>query len=743
MKRILFSILYAFLIAHLIIYPVYAANTCVIADGGGNYNSAGTWANCGGTYPQTGDLITATATSGNLVINVDTQYLGGFDLTNYTGTLSTSNSYVHMGSGNIVLPNGFTNNLTKAFRIHGDATLTVGNAQTVYIAETVESGAHLRLGSDITTTAAGTIYIIKGQLTTNNYNITTNVFGDHGTRTGAITLNLGSSAINCTLGTQPHISFMNGNMTISANTATITVNANTQTNGLGSADWNGATFVFNAYATDVSALTIGGNNTITNLTINGVDSLYGGLIAFNGNNTITGTFTASGVSQVKRPFIKSSAVGTARTLTMTGGTLTLQDVDLQDMAITGSPTINKTRVGDAGGNSGGATSTPKTVYLGAANSTSLAWTGNYWAASAEADYAARAAIVSLNNYPLSQDTVIIDNNSFNGTSKSIVIGNSTYNYRIGAIDASGLTSSNGLIARYSTYFGNLNLSGSGITITTYGSDTLSFDARLGNITITPKAATSWGATNITINSNGNSVLFGGNTSITGTTTLTKGTLDINGKTLTTGIFSSSNSNTRTLQDSAGNAKIVLNGLTGTIFDMATATNLTVSNSPDIDIGDSDNTLTGNVTFAGGGKTFGDFTVKKHAGDYDCIITGSNTFGALTLETPDATYQYSDLQLTSGTTTTVSSLVSDGTASYKIGLKAVTGGSAATISDTTGANTLSNTTIQDITATGGAVWSALTTSGNTDVSGNTGWTWITASGIPAGLFIGRRHKHMIQ
>lgn len=59
-----------------------------------------------------------------------------------------------------------------------------------------------------------------------------------------------------------------------------------------------------------------------------------------------------------------------------------------------------------------------------------------------------------------------------------------------------------------------------------------------------------------------------------TTTLTNGTLDLNGYTLTTAIFSSANSNTRTLAFGAG--KIVLNGSSGTIFTTSTATGLTVT-----------------------------------------------------------------------------------------------------------------------------------------------------------------------
>ena len=64
---------------------------------------------------------------------------------------------------------------------------------------------------------------------------------------------------------------------------------------------------------------------------------------------------------------------------------------------------------------------------------------------------------------------------------------------------------------------------------------------------------------------------------TRTVTLTNGTLDLNGYTLTTGIFSSSNSNIRTL--AFGTGKIVATGSAATIFTTAVATNFTVTGTP--------------------------------------------------------------------------------------------------------------------------------------------------------------------
>ena len=71
---------------------------------------------------------------------------------------------------------------------------------------------------------------------------------------------------------------------------------------------------------------------------------------------------------------------------------------------------------------------------------------------------------------------------------------------------------------------------------------------------------------------------------TRTLTLTNGTLDLNGKTLTTGLFSSSNSNTRTLAFGTGN--IICNAAGGSLWNTGTATGLTVTGTPTVNISNS-------------------------------------------------------------------------------------------------------------------------------------------------------------
>jgi hypothetical protein len=70
---------------------------------------------------------------------------------------------------------------------------------------------------------------------------------------------------------------------------------------------------------------------------------------------------------------------------------------------------------------------------------------------------------------------------------------------------------------------------------------------------------------------------------TKTTTLNLGTLDINGKTLTTGRFSSSNSNVRTIAFGVGNIYVNATSPATTVFTLATSTNLTVTGTPVVNI----------------------------------------------------------------------------------------------------------------------------------------------------------------
>lgn len=108
-------------------------------------------------------------------------------------------------------------------------------------------------------------------------------------------------------------------------------------------------------------------------------------------------------------------------------------------------------------------------------------------------------------------------------------------------------------------------------------------------------------------------------------TLTNGTLDLNSKNLTCGIFSSSNSNTRTL--AYGTGQIYVLGSASTVYNVSTATNLTITGTPVVNCTYSGSTGTRQIN---GGGTATLATLKTafniSAGSDTVTIGGSNSYG---------------------------------------------------------------------------------------------------------------------
>ena len=293
---------------------------------------------------------------------------------------------------------------------------------------------------------------------------------------------------------------------------------------------------------------------------------------------------------------------------------------------------------------------------------------------------------------------------------------------------------------------------------------------------------------------------------TRTTTLTNGTLNLASYTLTTGVFSSTNSNTRTL--AFGTGKIVLTTNNATAINTSTGTGLTVTGSRRVEFNYSGSVGTrtisgattattiegtnlldyyitagtdiifftasrsyGNIDFSDGGTstfagslsaptnsinfygnlilnsamsigsgtnvaimkaTSGTKTITSAGKTLDFPLTFDGVGGtwscvdALTLgSTRTLTMTNGTLQLKSGVTSTVGAFATSGTnAKY---LLSTTFGTAATISNASGTNTVQYLTVQDSIATGGAIFDALAIT-NVDAGNNTGWLFSTTPSI---------------
>lgn len=125
------------------------------------------------------------------------------------------------------------------------------------------------------------------------------------------------------------------------------------------------------------------------------------------------------------------------------------------------------------------------------------------------------------------------------------------------------------------------------------------------------------------------------------------------------------------------------------------------------------------TFAGGGKTY---PTLNQGGAGALTIQQSNSFANITNSVQPAT-----ITLTAGTTQTVAAFGVSGTAGNLITLNTSTSGTRATLIDTDGTVEVSNVSIKDINATGGAIWNAFLKSGNVDAGNNSGWDFFQSVG----------------
>jgi hypothetical protein len=234
-------------------------------------------------------------------------------------------------------------------------------------------------------------------------------------------------------------------------------------------------------------------------------------------------------------------------------------------------------------------------------------------------------------------------------------------------------------------------------VTSGSSSTLTTNGKTINNPVTQDASGTW--------------VLGDNLTINPAYALTvdAGIFNANGKNVSINNLASSGAVSRTL--AIGSGTWTVSG-SGTAWNCATATNLTVTGAGVISM-----TSASAKTFAGGGASW---PTLNQGGAGALTISGSNTFANIT-----NTVQPSTITLTAGATQAVSAFGVSGTSGNLITLNSSSAGSQATLSDSSGTNSVSFVSIKDINATGGAIWDAPTTSGNIDAGNNVGWNF----GIP--------------
>jgi len=200
-------------------------------------------------------------------------------------------------------------------------------------------------------------------------------------------------------------------------------------------------------------------------------------------------------------------------------------------------------------------------------------------------------------------------------------------------------------------------------------------------------------------------------------TLTRGTLDFNGKTVSTATLSSSNSNTRTLTLGASN--ITITG-TGTAWDMTTTTGLTF------------NANTSTITFTGSLSVGSAITMQSGGRTYNNLVitsTGTFTFAQFTAAnvTRTANNKTDVLQFANNETITGTLTLNATSPAVPLAVRSSVPGTQRTI--TAAAVSLSDVALVSIKGAGAATWSG------TRVADGTGNATITFAAPTTRYWVG--------
>ena len=148
--------------------------------------------------------------------------------------------------------------------------------------------------------------------------------------------------------------------------------------------------------------------------------------------------------------------------------------------------------------------------------------------------------------------------------------------------------------------------------------------KTGSGTITTNAVTI--NSPITINGAGITVSLGSTLTMGTTTTftLTAGTLNLGTQTLNCGVFSSSNSNTRSITFGSGSAINITNVATATVWSMATVTGFTTTGTPSVNLtGAAASGITRTITLGAAAAQYVNFNISAGAAGSTVSISSGN------------------------------------------------------------------------------------------------------------------------
>jgi len=668
--------------------------TIVAAAGGGNWSATGTWV--GGVVPTAANDVQLDGTSGNVTIDA-AAVCRSLDCSGYTGTL-THNSAITLTIGD-----GTAGASSIALKLVSGMTYTLGNATSSAISfistsatvQTVDfagktsgnvtynassNGSWQMTGVHNTGTGA-TVNLTKGTLDTNGQTCSWGLFNSSNFNTR--TLTLGASAITITGGSATvWTTATTTGMTLNANTSSITCSGTTATFSTG-----GLTY-YDVALTGGSVGTLTGGGSFHNLTRTGTVQKIG-QFSLNADVTVTGTFACNGNSITGRMWLLSGTTGTARTIT--AAAVSMSNVDLQDITGAGAASWDLSAITGKSGDCGGNTNI---TFTTSAAQTWSGTSGGNWSANA---WSGRV--------PLPQDDVTISV-AFSA-SQTITADMPRCGRSITWAGATGTpTWSMGSTAN--SVFGSITLI-AGMVIS--GTSTLSLRGR-GSHTLTG-AGQQWTQA-VDIAGPGGTYTLADAFSSAGQLSLRNGTLDA--ATFNVTVLSVRDVGTSTRALTMGTGTWSTTDTTATTVWTLNSSGLTFSGaSATVAI---TGTSANSRTFDGGGVgTYGTLTYTLSGSTGALVVTGANTFG--TINFSDASNART-LTLPASTTTTVTTFNVNGTASKLMTVNSSTGGTAATLSKSSGRVSCDYLSLQDSAAGGGASFYAGNNS--TNVSGNSGWTF---------------------
>jgi hypothetical protein len=453
-------------------------------------------------------------------------------------------------------------------------------------------------------TIGNNINLLNGSFDTNSFNISGISFVKNNSNnftiiSGSSTFNLTGQFLIVQAGTIFDFS--------ANNVITSTVQTGINIQGNSPTTFADITFTNITGTNQTQELIVVGQITCTNFTVNERTTAGLYFMSLYGSLTVTGTLTFSGTNAAtSRLLFRSGTFGS--TATVSAAVASIGDgMDFRDIAFTGAAApidVSSNNVGDCKGNSGITFAAPKTVYWNLAGSQN--YNANAWATTPTGTPAAA-------NFPLAQDTAVVTEAGNAGT----ITINNAWNIGTLTFDDGVSTRTSAATLNFSTgptFYGDLKLS-SGAIISGTGAATFA-GRSTQNITSAGKTFTN----GITLDSPGGTLVLQDNLTL-GTDrafTLTSGTLNLNGKVPSFGIFNSNNSNTRSI--AFGSSKIQISGNNTAVVNCGSSTNFTYTGSGLFELTYSGSTGTREISADNANGA-----IESNALNFN-VIAGSDTFG---------------------------------------------------------------------------------------------------------------------